>query len=265
MADRIVVMDAGRIAQVGAPKEVFDRPNSPFVASFMGADNTHRSRGRAGSRQRASRSAPATRRAISWSGAAPVGPRDGLFPRRRRDARRSERAHRRRHRAAGTDYAREPIRADITAMRVAIGDRHFTVTDDALPRPRYAQSACACRWRRCTCSPSATMTREELMRRTLIAAALAAAVAGVAGRRARRRSTSRPPATRTWSTTSRTISGPKFEKIASRREGASPSAPAPATAARRRSTRSSTRRRRPAPRTRTSTSSSSTRRPPARW
>ena len=40
MADRIVVMDGGRIAQVGAPKDVYDRPNSPFVASFMGADNT---------------------------------------------------------------------------------------------------------------------------------------------------------------------------------------------------------------------------------
>jgi ABC-type Fe3+/spermidine/putrescine transport system ATPase subunit len=40
MADRIVVMDAGRIAQVGPPKEVYDRPASPFVASFMGADNT---------------------------------------------------------------------------------------------------------------------------------------------------------------------------------------------------------------------------------
>jgi len=40
MADRIVVMDAGRIAQVGTPKEVYDHPNSPFVASFMGAENT---------------------------------------------------------------------------------------------------------------------------------------------------------------------------------------------------------------------------------
>ena len=40
MADRIVVMDGGRIAQVGAPKEVYDHPNSPFVASFMGAENT---------------------------------------------------------------------------------------------------------------------------------------------------------------------------------------------------------------------------------
>jgi ABC-type Fe3+/spermidine/putrescine transport system ATPase subunit len=39
MADRIVVMDAGHIAQAGSPKEVYDRPVSPFVASFMGADN----------------------------------------------------------------------------------------------------------------------------------------------------------------------------------------------------------------------------------
>jgi ABC-type Fe3+/spermidine/putrescine transport system ATPase subunit len=40
MADRIVVMEAGRIAQVGSPKEVYDHPTSPFVASFMGAENT---------------------------------------------------------------------------------------------------------------------------------------------------------------------------------------------------------------------------------
>lgn len=39
MADRIVVMDAGRIAQVGSPEEVYDRPVSPFVANFMGAEN----------------------------------------------------------------------------------------------------------------------------------------------------------------------------------------------------------------------------------
>jgi ABC-type Fe3+/spermidine/putrescine transport system ATPase subunit len=40
MADRIVVMDQGRIAQVGTPEDVYHRPNSPFVATFMGADNT---------------------------------------------------------------------------------------------------------------------------------------------------------------------------------------------------------------------------------
>ena len=39
MADRIVILDAGAIAQQGAPEEAYRRPNSPFVASFLGADN----------------------------------------------------------------------------------------------------------------------------------------------------------------------------------------------------------------------------------
>ncbi|AWJ88056.1 Fe3+/spermidine/putrescine ABC transporter ATP-binding protein (plasmid) [Azospirillum sp. TSH58] len=39
MADRIVIMNAGSIAQAGSPEEVYHRPASPFVASFMGADN----------------------------------------------------------------------------------------------------------------------------------------------------------------------------------------------------------------------------------
>ena len=40
MADRIVILDAGTIAQVGTPEEVYNQPNSPFVAAFMGAGNT---------------------------------------------------------------------------------------------------------------------------------------------------------------------------------------------------------------------------------
>ena len=40
LADRIVVLNAGEVAQIGAPEEVFHRPASPFVATFMGADNT---------------------------------------------------------------------------------------------------------------------------------------------------------------------------------------------------------------------------------
>jgi ABC-type Fe3+/spermidine/putrescine transport system ATPase subunit len=40
MADRIVVMDQGRIAQIGSPEDVYHAPASPFVAAFMGADNT---------------------------------------------------------------------------------------------------------------------------------------------------------------------------------------------------------------------------------
>jgi ABC-type Fe3+/spermidine/putrescine transport system ATPase subunit len=39
LADRIAVIDAGRIVQTGAPEEIFHRPSSAFVAGFMGADN----------------------------------------------------------------------------------------------------------------------------------------------------------------------------------------------------------------------------------
>jgi iron(III) transport system ATP-binding protein len=39
MADRIVVMNAGRIEQIGTPEEVYDRPNSRFVARFLGGSN----------------------------------------------------------------------------------------------------------------------------------------------------------------------------------------------------------------------------------
>jgi ABC-type Fe3+/spermidine/putrescine transport system ATPase subunit len=39
MADRIVILDAGHVAQIGMPEEIYNRPNSPFVASFMGASN----------------------------------------------------------------------------------------------------------------------------------------------------------------------------------------------------------------------------------
>ncbi|MGL4495975.1 MAG: ABC transporter ATP-binding protein [Beijerinckiaceae bacterium] len=39
MADEIVILDAGRIVQKGAPEEIYRHPNSPFVASFLGADN----------------------------------------------------------------------------------------------------------------------------------------------------------------------------------------------------------------------------------
>jgi putative spermidine/putrescine transport system ATP-binding protein len=42
MADRIVILDAGRIAQIGAPEEVYNHPVSPFVAAFMGAGNVIR-------------------------------------------------------------------------------------------------------------------------------------------------------------------------------------------------------------------------------
>jgi putative spermidine/putrescine transport system ATP-binding protein len=39
MADRIVLLDTGRIAQIDSPEEIYNRPASPFVASFLGAAN----------------------------------------------------------------------------------------------------------------------------------------------------------------------------------------------------------------------------------
>jgi sulfate transport system ATP-binding protein len=39
LADRVVVMNKGRIEQEGTPEEVFHRPATPFVAEFLGSVN----------------------------------------------------------------------------------------------------------------------------------------------------------------------------------------------------------------------------------
>jgi len=39
MSDRIAVFNEGRIEQVGAPAEVYERPATPFVAGFVGTSN----------------------------------------------------------------------------------------------------------------------------------------------------------------------------------------------------------------------------------
>ncbi len=39
VADRVVLMNAGRVEQVGSPAEVFENPASPFVMRFLGAVN----------------------------------------------------------------------------------------------------------------------------------------------------------------------------------------------------------------------------------
>ena len=36
VSDRVAVMDHGRIEQVGPPRELYDRPASEFVMSFLG-------------------------------------------------------------------------------------------------------------------------------------------------------------------------------------------------------------------------------------
>lgn len=39
MADRLAVIDLGRVVQVGAPSEVYNRPSDAFVARFLGPTN----------------------------------------------------------------------------------------------------------------------------------------------------------------------------------------------------------------------------------
>jgi len=51
VADRIVVMNQGRIEQDGAPDEVYDHPASPFVLQFLGDVNLFRNAGAAGAAQ----------------------------------------------------------------------------------------------------------------------------------------------------------------------------------------------------------------------
>jgi spermidine/putrescine ABC transporter ATP-binding subunit len=39
LADTIVILNAGRVEQIGGPREVYDRPRSSFVADFLGKSN----------------------------------------------------------------------------------------------------------------------------------------------------------------------------------------------------------------------------------
>jgi sulfate transport system ATP-binding protein len=48
VADRVVVMNQGRVEQIGTPQEVFDRPATPFVMGFLGSVNMFHGRVEAG-------------------------------------------------------------------------------------------------------------------------------------------------------------------------------------------------------------------------
>ncbi|ALV04582.1 sulfate/molybdate ABC transporter ATP-binding protein [Roseateles depolymerans] len=48
VADRVVLMDHGRVEQVGAPAEVYERPATPFVYGFLGAVNRFEGRSEGG-------------------------------------------------------------------------------------------------------------------------------------------------------------------------------------------------------------------------
>ncbi len=48
VADRVVVMDKGKVQQIGTPSEVYDHPATPFVYQFLGNVNLFHSRVHAG-------------------------------------------------------------------------------------------------------------------------------------------------------------------------------------------------------------------------
>ncbi len=130
MADRVVVMDQGRIAQVGTPEEVYHRPISPFVAAFMGADNTiglEIEEGASGLTVKGSpRHAP-----TAIEGPAPTGSVTAYF---RDDAARIESPD---HQSSGeiTLKGRIALRTypgGHYRYAVAVGDREFTVKDARL-------------------------------------------------------------------------------------------------------------------------------------
>jgi ABC-type Fe3+/spermidine/putrescine transport system ATPase subunit len=39
MSDRVVVMDRGKIVQLGTPSDLYDHPATPYVANFIGTSN----------------------------------------------------------------------------------------------------------------------------------------------------------------------------------------------------------------------------------
>jgi ABC-type Fe3+/spermidine/putrescine transport system ATPase subunit len=127
MADRIVVMDAGRVAQAGPPKEVYDHPASPFVASFMGAENTIEldvAPAVSGVAIRVAGGPP-----LMWAGSAPFGAVTAYF---RDDVAKLDRPDARVPGAIVLPgrIAQRAYPGGHYRYGVAIGDRHFTVTDD---------------------------------------------------------------------------------------------------------------------------------------
>jgi putrescine transport system ATP-binding protein len=80
VADRIAVMDRGRLVQVGAPAEIYERPNSRWVADFVGDINLFEGRvgddrisveGTAAGRLRVASPIAAEPRTIVWAAVRP--------------------------------------------------------------------------------------------------------------------------------------------------------------------------------------------------
>ena len=69
MSDRIAVMNLGRVEQIGTPRQIYEHPESSFVAGFIGSLNAmdlvvHRREGRGGTAPASCRSVEA----VSWRG-----------------------------------------------------------------------------------------------------------------------------------------------------------------------------------------------------
>ena len=215
LADRIAVIDGGRVLQYGTPEEVFHRPASPFVAGFMGADNAielDRCRRRAAQRAHFR------------------GDRARLAARARPDARRRSL---RRHRRTGLvprprlALPRAPARGPVW-----VDDPEGRARGQPHPRHRAA---------RCFADvPRETRRQHEDELLALSVAALLALPASGADH-AQRGHGRRPEHGRLRQQLPR----PALREAEPGRQRSRPSAPAPATPARRRSTRSSPRSRRP--------------------
>ncbi len=66
MSDRIAVMNRGAVEQVGTPEEVYQRPKTRFVASFLGAMNWIGRRGIASGSACGFRARPLAGRGADW-------------------------------------------------------------------------------------------------------------------------------------------------------------------------------------------------------
>ncbi|MBM3143565.1 MAG: ABC transporter ATP-binding protein [Chloroflexi bacterium] len=72
MSDRIAVMDHGRVLQIGAPVEIYERPNSRFVADFIGETNFLSGEARAIEEDRVTVYIPSLKDELVGAKAAPV-------------------------------------------------------------------------------------------------------------------------------------------------------------------------------------------------
>ena len=83
MSDRLVVMNAGRIEQLGSPREVYERPRTRFVAGFIGTSNlitgtvVHDGRKHGGARDQRRRDDRRARREDAGAAEGPAARRHG--------------------------------------------------------------------------------------------------------------------------------------------------------------------------------------------